>query len=83
MRHAIPESRAESPATTVRPQHRRAFRIVRDAGRSAESGPGDEPAQHAARRMPSIEAKDTGARHWSAHLVAPTRAQNAAADIGP
>lgn len=83
MRHTMPESRAESPATTVRQPHRRAFRIVRDGGRSAESGLRDGPAQHTARSMPGIEAKDTGARHRSARRVAPTRAQNAAADIGP
>lgn len=83
MRHTMPEFRAGSPATTVRPRHRRAFRIVRDAGRSAESGPGDEPAQHAAHTLPSTEAKDAGARPRSARRVAPTRAQNAAADIGP
>ena len=82
MRHEMPESRADSPATAVR-QPQRALRIVRDDGRSAESSLRDEPPQHAARTMPGIEAKGAGTHHRSARLVAPRHAQNAATDIGP
>lgn len=83
MRHKMPESRAEWPATTIGQPHRRTFRIVRDDGRLVESGLRDEPAQHVARTMPGIEAKDADARPRSAHLVIPRHAQNAATDISP